>query len=63
MRDSNGLVEGGNIKFKEIDDIYIIEETLNITITRDHIDVKVEYLLSNQGQERAEVCFSDIYVE
>lgn len=50
--DSNGLVEGGNIKFKEVDDIYIIEENLNITITRGFIDVNVEYLLSNQGQER-----------
>lgn len=50
--DSNGLVEGGNIKFEKVNDIYVKKENLNINISRDYIDVNVEYLLSNQGEKR-----------
>ncbi|PKM95584.1 MAG: hypothetical protein CVU84_01935 [Firmicutes bacterium HGW-Firmicutes-1] len=50
--DGNGLIEGGNIEFIGVDDISIIEENLDIVITRDYVDVNVEYILSNEGQER-----------
>lgn len=50
--DSNGLIEGGNIKFKEVKNIYIIDEKLDINISGDYIDVNVEYLLKNEGEQR-----------
>lgn len=48
---SASSVEGGNIKFMNIEDIYLTQETLDITLKLNQVNVRVEYILENKGRE------------
>lgn len=49
--DSAGNVEGGNIEFKSIEEINLVEEKLDIILKEKQVNVRVEYFLENQGEE------------
>lgn len=47
---TSGRVEGGNIEFKNVEDVFLKKEKLDIILDVDYVNVKVEYLLENEGE-------------